>query len=212
MLFRSKTLESQARTEQLGDIKTVAESSAVATLMPDGKILCVVVHREGVEEVHEIDPSYACLLVDSNMSLVLCPYVQSGKDRLVHAIFRRYLSCWEEKYKNNSACMITKSDEIRSGSSYSSFQTGKKSFHKTANSFRCFAWRPPDEQVCMNIKHLGMVGAFCFQTESGVEINLQMIPEDTFGDNRTTVLFKHLAGQEDLEINKVLHERIGKER
>ena len=58
-----KTLESQARTEQLGDIQTVAESSAVPTLMPDAKILCVV-HRAGVEEVHQIHPSYACLLVD----------------------------------------------------------------------------------------------------------------------------------------------------
>jgi len=37
-----------------------------------------------------------------------------------------------------------------------------------------------------------------------------MIPEDTFGDNRTSVLLKHLADQEDLEIDKRCVRGLGK--
>ena len=106
--------------------------------------------------------------------------------------------------------MRTKSDEIRSGSSYSSFIAGKDFFHKITNSFKWFAWRPPDEHDCMYIKRLGMIGAFCFQTEARMEINLHMIPEDTFGENRTSVLFKRLADQEYLEIDKCSMRGLGK--
>jgi hypothetical protein len=55
-----------------------------------------------------------------------------------------------------------------------------------------------------------MVAAFCFQTEARMEINLHIIPEDTFGDNRTFVMFNHLADQEDLEMDRCCMRGLGK--
>lgn len=57
------------------------------------------VHGTSIGDVCEIDLSNACVEVDSNMSLVLCACVQTGRATLVHAIFGSYLSDWKEKYK-----------------------------------------------------------------------------------------------------------------
>lgn len=86
----------------------------------------------------------------------------------------------------------------------------KKSFHKTANRFRWFALRPPDEWICGNIKCLGIVGVFCFQTKARIEINLHMIPGDTIEDNRTSAMFKHPTNQE-VEEDKFYIRETGKD-
>ena len=67
-----------------------------------------------------------------------------------------------------------------------------------------------DERVFRNIKLLGMVVLFCLQTKARMENNLPIIPEDTFGNNSTSLLFKYLSDQEDPEIDKCCIRGLGK--
>ena len=98
----TESMQAQSSTDEAASAArgTAAESSTAAASRLGGKSSWDV-HGPSVDIVDGTETSHTCAEGNSNMSFVLSS-VQTGRDTLVHAIFRSYLSVWKEKHDSYS--------------------------------------------------------------------------------------------------------------